>query len=104
MGNIDGSARSENGENAGVIKAGGVSWVVLGLGAEAKSMSTRVCQVWLDSCAIYLGTIERGARASGISDAETVLGEGVQDSTGLVEKFEGLVTGVGNSRGDLQVP
>ena len=45
MGDIDGSARSENGENAGVIKAGGISWVVLGLGAEAKSMSARICQV-----------------------------------------------------------
>ena len=43
-------------------------------------------------------------RASSIGDAETVLREGVQDSTGVIEEFEGLVAGVDNGRGDLQVP
>ena len=52
---------------------------------------------------IYLGAIERRGRASGIGDDERVLGEGAQDTTGIVEEFEGLVTGVGDSRGDLQV-
>jgi len=52
---------------------------------------------------IYHGTIEQWARAGGIGDDEGVLGEGVQDSTGVVEEFEGLVTGVNNGRCDLQV-
>jgi len=53
---------------------------------------------------IYLGTVERRAGASGIGDAEGVLGEGVQDPTRVFEELEGLVTGVGDGRGDLQVP
>jgi len=40
MGDVDGSARGQNGENAGIIKAGSVSWAVLDLGAETQSMST----------------------------------------------------------------
>jgi hypothetical protein len=54
--------------------------------------------------ATYLGTAEQGARASGIGDVKAVLGEGAQNATGIVEEFEGLVTGVGNRRDDLQVP
>ena len=42
MSDIDGSARVENGENAGIIKACGIRGAVLGLDAEAGSMSTRV--------------------------------------------------------------
>ena len=64
-------------------------------------MSEPVCQI--ARCVIHLGTFERRARASGISDAEGVLGEGVQNSTGIVEEFEGLVTGVDDGRGNLQV-
>jgi len=52
---------------------------------------------------IYHGAVEQWARASGISDDEGVLGEGVQDSTGVIEEFEGLVTGVDDGRCDLQV-
>ena len=52
---------------------------------------------------IYLGTNERGLRASGIGDVEGVFGEGGQNPTGIVEEFQGLVTGVGDGRGDLQV-
>ena len=52
---------------------------------------------------IYPSTGERRARTSGIGDAEGILGEGVQDPTGIVEEFQGLVTGVGDGRGDLQV-
>ena len=98
MSNIDGSARSENGESAGVIKASGVRGAELGL---EKSMSTRVCQV--TKRAMYLGTFEHRARASTIGNAEGVLGEGVQNSTGIVEEFESLVTSVEDCRGDLQV-
>jgi len=53
---------------------------------------------------IYLGTVERRAGANSTGDAEGVLREGVQDSTGVFEELEGLVTGVGDGRGDLQVP
>jgi len=52
---------------------------------------------------IHLCAGERWARTGGICDGEGVLGEGAQDSTGIVEEFEGLVTGVGDGRGDLQV-
>jgi len=51
----------------------------------------------------HLCTDEGRTRAKGIGDGEGILGEGVQDSTGIVEKFEGLVTGIGDGRGDLQV-
>jgi len=53
---------------------------------------------------VYLGAVERRARATGIGDAEGVLWEGAQDPTGVLEELEGLVTGVGDGRGDLQVP
>ena len=101
MNNTDGSARSENREYAGLIKTGGVCGAVLDLGAGAESMNARVYQV--TECVIYLGAVERRARAGGIGDIEAILGEGVQNSAGIFEEFEGLVTGVGNYRGDLQV-
>jgi hypothetical protein len=101
MNDIDGSPRSEDREHAGLIKADGVRGAVLDLKAETERMSTHVRQV--TKRLIYLGAIERRMRASGIGDAETVLGEDVQNSTGIVEEFEGLVTCVGNCRGDLQV-
>jgi len=100
MCNIDGSTRSENGENAGVVKASGVCGAVADLEAETKSMSTGVCQA---THMVYLGAVEQWARARRISDNEGVLGEGVQDSTGVVEEFEGLATGVDNGRCNLQV-
>jgi len=46
---------------------------------------------------------ERWAGAGGVGDGEGVLGEGVQDTSGIVEELEGLVTGVGDGGGDLQV-
>ena len=52
---------------------------------------------------IYPSTDERRARTSGVGDAEGVLGERVQDPTGIVEEFQGLVTGVGDGCGHLQV-
>ena len=51
----------------------------------------------------YLGAVEHGARTDIIGDHEGVLGEGVQDSTRIVKEFEGLVAGVDDGRGDLQV-
>jgi len=100
MSDIDDSTRNENGENAGVVKASGVCGAVVDLKAETKSMSTDVRHA---TRMIYHGTAKQCARASGISDDEGVLGEGVQDSTGVIEECEGLVTGVGNGCCDLQV-
>ena len=42
MSDIDGSARVENGEDGGIIKACGIRGAILGLDAEAGSMSMRV--------------------------------------------------------------
>ena len=100
VGDIDGSARSENGGNARLIKPSGVLGAVLGLEAEQNALA----HVFVGyGRVIYLGAVERRARARGIDDGESVLGEGVQDATGIVEKFEGLVSSVGDSRCDLQV-
>ena len=52
---------------------------------------------------IYHGTFEQRVGAGGAGDAECVLGEGVQDSTGVSKEFEGLITDVGNGGGDFQV-
>ena len=52
---------------------------------------------------IYLCANELWARANGIGDAEGVFWEGVQGTPGVIEEFEGLVTGVGNGRSDPQV-
>lgn len=101
MSDVDGSSGGKNCENAGIIEAGGVCQAVFGLGVKTESVSTCVCLV--ARLVIYLGAAERRARPTGVSDAESVLGEGVQDSAGIVEEFEGLVTGVGNGRGHLQV-
>ena len=101
MSDIDGSAGSENGEHAGIIEASGVCEAVPDLEVETDSVSTRIRQV--TGRVIYLGTSERGARANDIGDAEAVLGEGVQGTTWIVKEFEGLVTGVGDGRGNLQV-
>lgn len=64
-------------------------------------MSTRVCR--LSGRGIYHHPHERRARASGTSYSEGVRRVGAQDTTGIVEDFEGVVTGVGESRGDLDV-
>ena len=45
MGDVDGSARIENGEDAGIIEASGVFRAVFDLGAETEGVSTRVYQV-----------------------------------------------------------
>ena len=61
-------------------------------------------QVWqVTRQVLYPGTNERRTRADGVGDAEGVLGEGVQDTTRIVEEFEGLVTGVDDGRDDPQV-
>ena len=52
---------------------------------------------------MYLGAVEQRRRASGVGNTEGVPWEGVQDSPGIVEEFECLVTGVENCCGDLQV-
>ena len=101
MSDIDGSARVENGEDAGIIKACGIRGAVLGLGTEAESMSTRVCMA--NRRAIYHCTVEQWVRTSGISDVEGVPREGVQNTTRIIEEFEGLVAGVDDGRGDFQV-
>jgi len=101
MSDIDGSTRSENDENAGVVKASGVSGTVVDLEAETESMSTGVCQV---TRMIYRGAFKPwAARASEVGDNEGVPGKGVQDSLGVVEEFEGLVASVDDGRCDLQV-
>jgi len=98
VGDVDGSARSKNGVNAGVVKACGVRGAVLGL---TENISTLVCQATRG--VIHLGTVEQRARASGIGDGEGVVWEGTQDPTGIVEEFDGPVTSVGDSCGDPQV-
>jgi len=101
MSDVDGSTRSDNGENTGVVKASGISGTVVDLEAETEGMSAGVYQV---TRMIYHGTVKPWvARASGAGDNEGVLGKGVQDSTGVVEEFEGLVASVDDGRCDLQV-
>ena len=99
---IDGSTRSENSENTRVIEASGVCGAVIDLvEAGTGSISVHVCPTtgWV----IYLGAIEQGARANGISDAEAVFREGAQDTTRIVKKFEGFIASVMDCRDDLQV-
>jgi len=94
--------RSEDSENAGIIKAGGIYGAGLDLEAEIETVSTQVCEV--TRCVNYLCTVKRWAsRAGTIGDTETVLRKGVQDPTGIIEEFEGLETGVGNGLGDFQL-
>ena len=45
MRDIDGITRSENGEGAGIVKAGGVRGTVLDLEVETDSISSQVCEV-----------------------------------------------------------
>ena len=82
MSDIDGSARVENGEDAGIIKACGIRGAVLGLDAEAESMSTRGYVA--NRRAIYHCTVEQWVRASGIGDVEGVPREGVQNTTRII--------------------
>ena len=98
---IDGGTRSENSEGAGIIEAGGMCGTVRYLEAGTGNIST--CVFRETRRVIYLGTVERGARSSGVYDAEAVFGEGAQDSTRIIKEFEGLIAGVDNGRGDLQV-
>ena len=101
MDDVDRSARSENREYTGFIKLGGICGVVLDLEAGTESMNTYVYQV--TGSATYLCTSEERTGASDICDVEAILGEGAQNSTGIVEEFEGPIAGVGDRRGDLQV-
>ena len=78
----DGSPRIKNGEHAGIIEACSVCGDVFDLEAETERMSTGVLRV--TRRVIYLGAVERGARASGVGNDECVLGEGVQNSTRIV--------------------
>jgi len=57
MSDIDGSARSENGENAGVIKAGGIFRAELDLETEKNNVSTRA-GLTITRRGIYLGADE----------------------------------------------
>jgi len=98
---VDGSARIKNGELAGVIEACGVCRHVLGLEAQTESMSTGLRRV--TRRVIYLGAVERRARASEVGNVEGVLREGVQDPTRIVEELESPFTGVGDGCGDLQI-
>jgi len=41
---INGSTRSENGEGAGIIEAGGIRWAVLDLEAETENISMQFYQ------------------------------------------------------------
>ena len=95
------SARSEDGENAGITKASDVCGIVLDLEAGTESISARIFRA--GRRAIYLSTAERGVRAGGICDDEAMFGEGAQDSTGIIEKFEGLIASVEDGHRDLQV-
>ena len=101
MSDVDGSPRSEDGEIARIIDANDVCRAELDLEAGIKSISAHVCQTtrWV----IYLSAAEPGVRAGGMGDSEAVFGEGAQDSTGIVEQFQGLVAGVEDGYNDLQV-
>lgn len=68
---------------------------------EIESVSALVCQVTRG--AVHLGAIERRVKASGIGNGEGVLREGAQDSSGVVEEFDGLTAGVDDGCGDPQV-
>jgi len=82
VGDVEGCARVENGENTRILKASGVCRAVLDLEGETENMNTHGCLV--TRRVTYLGALERWARASGVGNAEGVLGEGVQDSTRIV--------------------
>ena len=101
MSYVRGSARSENGENAGIIQTNSICGVVLDLEAGIKSINAHVPRT--TRLVIHLGAVERGASAIGIGNDEGVLGEGAQDSVGIIEEFEDLVASVGDSHGDLHV-
>ena len=103
MGYIRRSARSESSENTGLIHGSGVCGVVFDLEAGTESISVHVFRV--TRRVIYLGTAERfWVSAIGICNDEGVLGEGTQDSAGIVDEFEDLVAGVDDGHGNLQVP
>ena len=101
MGDVDESARIEKSENARVIKASGVCRTVLDLEAEPESVSARVRQETRQM--VYLGPIKRRTGASGVGDDEGVLGEGTQDSPGILEESECPITGVCDGSCNLQV-
>ena len=101
MSDVDGSARIENGKGPGILKASGVCRTVLDLEDETESMNTYIC--WVTRRVIHLGAFERRARTQGIGDSEGVFGEGAQGPTGIIQKLESLVAGVGDGCSDPQV-
>lgn len=101
MNDIDGRTRSEDSEGIGTIETSGVCGAVRDL--EAGTGSVNMFGGQTTKRAIYLGAIKRGAKTGGIGDDETVFGKGAQDSTRIVEKFKGLVTGVEDGHGNPQV-
>lgn len=101
MNDINGISRSENDEYAEIIDASGACGAVVDLEPYAEDISTQVCHT--NRHVVHLCTAERRARARGIGDGESVLREGVQDSTGIIEELEGLVTSVDDGRCDRQV-
>ena len=99
MSDVCGSARNENGEISRIIDVNGVCGAEAGLEAGTESISARIFRV--TRRVIYLGTVERGARTIGIGDGEAVVGEGAQNSTRIVEEFQGFVAGVEHNHSDL---
>ena len=92
-----GTARGEDDVNIGVPKTSSIFWTELGLGGETESISARVYQ--MTRRVTHPGTTERRARTRRIGDGEGVLGEGVQNSTGIFEELDLLVTVVRHGRG-----
>ena len=74
MSDVGGRPRSENGETAGIVDAGGVRGAEVDLEAGAEKISAHIRRA--TTRVIYLGPVERGARAIGIGDVEAVFGEG----------------------------
>lgn len=101
MSDIDGISWSESGESVGIVETSGARGVVVGLGLKTRSISTRVCQI--SRRAVHRVTAKRRAKARGIGDGDGAPVGGIQDSTGVVEGFEGPATGVDNGSDDLQI-
>ena len=83
---VDGIARSENGVGVGIIEASGILRAVFYLEGETESISAQFCHVTRRET--HPGTIERRLRACGTGDGEGVLGERVQDSTGIFQELD----------------
>jgi len=98
---IDFLARIKNDVGAFIVEAGGVFGAVFHLEADTESISAQVCRA--SRRETHPCTIERRLRAGVTGDRERVLGEGTQDSTGIFEELQWLVTVVGNGRDDIHI-